>query len=741
VRSLALAITLVLVGCTSSPAPDDGGTDAATDGASVDAGPIDANLDAWRDYVPTPFTPTPSTIAYCQGHDDAMIEAQITELLARLTLDEKISMMHGAVAALVDGTWLVPGVPRLGIPGLHMLDGPRGVSLFTHLHSTAWPVGMMRGATWDPALEARVGAAMGVEHRSAGADVILAPTINLLRHPRWGRAQETYGEDSHLLGEMGLGFVQGVQSEHVLASVKHFAANSIENTRHTVNVTMDERTLREVYTPHFRRVIIDGHAGTVMSAYNQLNGLYCDEQAHLLTDLLRTEWGFAGLVESDWVFGTHADVASVRAGLNVEMPVAVRFRNLHDAVVNGTIDEHELDQRVREILRVELCFDLASVPRTPGTAIDDPTQRETPEHLALAREVARRGIVLLRNETPSGAAAPALPLDGAVHTIALLGRNADVPNIGDHGSSDVTPSHVVTALEGLSARSGVTVHAIAGTTLDAAAMATLTASDVAVIVTGMQASDEGEAEIGAGDRDSLALPPGELALIHAVAAAHPRVVVVLEGGAAILTSSWESEVEAILFAFYPGEEGGHALADVLFGDVAPSGRLPFSIPAAESDLPPFDNTSATVHYEYLAGYRWLEAMHTAPSYPFGFGLSYTTFSYANLRSAAATIHPGDEVTLTVAVTNEGAVAATDVVQLYAAAVGSSVMRAPEDLRAFQAVALMPHETRDVTLTLRADDLRYWDEASSAWVLEPIDYELRVGAHAGDARLTTTLRAP
>ncbi len=728
VRSLA-SLTLVLSIACTGPAPE---ADAAIDDAGRDATRSDAAI-LWTS---APFTPTAATMAYCQGHDDGAIEARITELLSQLTLDQKITLMHGASGNLVDGTWLVAGVPSLGIPGLHMLDGPRGLSRFTGLHGTAWPVGMMRGATWDIALEQRLGAALAIEHRSAGADVVLAPTINILRHPRWGRVQETYSEDTHHLGEMGLAFVTGVQSQHLLASVKHFAGNSIENTRHTVNVTMDERTLREVYLPHFRRVVIDGHAGSVMSAYNQLDGQYCDVNAHLLTDILRTDWGFSGFVESDWVAGTHQSAASVLAGLDIEMPSASHFRNLRAEYESGAIDRAAIDGRVREILRGMFCFGLDATPRTPGMVIDDPSQRETPEHLALAREVARRGLVLLRNQSH------ALPIDASVHTIVVVGRNAVEENIGDDGSSDVTPSSVVTALEGLTSRAGsaIAVTHVAGTTLDAAASAMVSAADLVIVVTGLQAGDEGESDIGAGDRDSLDVPADEVALIHAVAAASARVVVILEGGAALITRPWESEVEAIVFAFYPGSRGGDAIADVLFGDFAPSGRLPFSMPVLESDLPAFDNVSREVTYDYLHGYRYLAHAAVAPAYAFGFGLSYTTFSYSNLRVSSATVHPGDTITATVTVTNDGSVSAIDTVQLYVATSGSSVMRAPEDLRAFGQIELAAHASGDVVLTLRTDDLRYWDVSSSAWVLEPIDYELRVGAHAGDAQLAATIHA-
>ncbi len=726
-RRLAIWLALALLGCAPAAAASDAGPDATLDAPLPDGG---------RTYVPDPFAPTPDTIAYCQGHDDATIEARITALLAELSLDEKLAMMHGASVGVIDDTWLVEGNARTGIPGFHMLDGPRGVSSFTHLRATAFPVAMMRGATWDPELEERVGQAIAVEIRSAGADVVLAPTMNVLRHPRWGRAQETYSEDTVHMGALALAFVRGVQSEGVLASAKHFAGNSIEDTRHSVNVVMDERTLREIYLPHFRRVVVEGHVASVMSAYNQVDGLFCDEQPHLLTDILRGEWGFAGFVESDWLLGTHADVASVRAGLDIEMPALSHFRALPGAVARGDLDEHELDVSVRRILRAELCFDLDALPPRPrGTIIDDPSQRETLEHLALAEEVARRGIVLLRNE------AAALPIAGATTgSIVVLGRNADEENIGDRGSSGVEPTDVITALEDLTARAlaPTTVTLVPGTTLDAAAEATVRASDVAIIVTGLDENDEGEGDIAAGDRASLEIPAEDVALIHAVAAIHDRVIVVLEGGGPLLTRSWENEVEAILVAFYPGTRGGDAIAELVFGDYAPSGRLPFSMPVQEADLPPFDNVSPTVTYGFFHGYRHLAHEGISPAYPFGFGLTYTTFAYSNLVLSTDTLAAGGSLTATVTVTNAGARTAIETVQLYVATVGSRVERAPEDLRGFAQVELDAGASADVTISLQAEDLAFWDEARASWELEAIDYELRVGAHAGDPQLTTVV---
>jgi beta-glucosidase len=668
---------------------------------------------------------------YCGARDPAAIEARITDLIGQLDVEEKVGLMHGAGLAPTDGVWLVPGNERLGIPGLRMLDGPRGVSAVTGLRATAFPVAMMRGATWDPGLEEEVGRAMAGELLSVGGNVLLAPTINILRHPRWGRAQETYSEDVHHMGEMAVAFIRGVQGLGVLASAKHFAANTIEDTRFEVDVQLDERTLREIYLPHFQRAVTEAHVASVMSAYNSVNGFHADQQVHLLSDILKEEWGFEGFVESDWVLGTHGDVESLVAGLDIEMPLGSYFSALPDAVESGEVEVERIDGAVRRILRAQLCFGLDERP----IVRDDPTRRETAEHLALAREVARRGMVLLRNE------GGVLPLAADVGSIVVAGRNADAENIGDTGSSSVTPSEVVTALEGLIERAGksATVTHVPGTALDPDQEAIVQAADVVVVVTGLQASDEGEGVVGAGDRADLAVPAEEVAFIQSLAALNPALVVVIEGGSAFVTSDWDAEAAALVHAFYPGAQGGRALADVLFGDVAPSGRLPFSMPEAEVDLPVFDNVSSTVTYDYFHGYRHLLREETPARFPFGFGLSYTSFAYSDLALDKDRVTGEETAIARVTVTNMGAVAATETVQLYVTALGSRVERSPADLRGFAQVSLDPGESRAVEIPVRVADLAFYDVDSEAWEVEPISYQVRVAANAADPGLVAELQ--
>ena len=357
-----------------------------------------------------PSPPACESVGFCGCRDEA-VEALVSDILAEMTLAEKLDQMHGIGFLPVDGLWHTAENERLGIPGLRMVDGPRGVGAFAGT-ATAFPVGMARGATWDLVMEERVGEAMGREVRGKGGSVLLAPTINILSHPRWGRAQETYGEDPLHLGRMGVAFIRGAQ-RYVVASAKHYALNNIENTRYWVNVSVDERTLREIYLPHFRMAVRDGHVGSIMSAYNRVNGHYCSGNFALLSRILKDDWGFKGFVESDWFFGVWSSVESALAGLDIEMPAPIFYGNrLFAAVVAGAVPEETIDEAVRRILRVKYCFDLDTNPPEPN-----PEEVATEEHAALALEVARKAIVLLKNDG-------VLPLDRERYRIRGRGRGA-----------------------------------------------------------------------------------------------------------------------------------------------------------------------------------------------------------------------------------------------------------------------------------------------------------------------------
>jgi len=660
--------------------------------------------------------------------EETDVEARIDRMIDDMTLEERVSQMHGE-NFFAGGLTSVAGISRLGIPELWATDGPRGVH--AGADTTAFPVASLRGATWDPELERRVGRVMGIEAQAQGANILLAPTINILRHPRWGRAQETYGEDPYHMGEMAVGFITGVQ-ETVLACAKHFAANSIEDTRTEVDVTVDERTLREIYLPHFRKAVRDAGVATVMAAYNSVNGLYATENPHLLRDILIDEWGFEGFVMSDWFWAMHSTVDAALAGTHLEMPFADYYGEpLIQAVRDGRVPEELVDDAVRRMIRKKLLHHLDRVVPL------DPSKLATPEHVALAREVAEKGIVLLKND---GAA---LPLTDDLTSIAVVGSLADLENIGDNGSSVVFPPYTVTAMAGIEQRAGaILVGRVPGDTLTADNEAVVAEADAAIVLVGFTAEDEGEAltdTIG-GDRDSLALRPEHAALVSAVAALNARTIVVLEGGSAVEHGAWIDDADALLMAWYPGMEGGNALARILFGDVNPSGRLPVAFPMSGDQLPEFDNVSLGVVYGPLHGYRWLDQQQLAPLYPFGFGLSYTEFSYDLLTLDTTSLSAEDTLTAHVVVTNTGAVAGDEVVQLYVSYDGSAVDRAPLELKAFARVSLEPGETRGVDLKVPARELAYFDVDSGQWVIEPLDYGIHVGPNERDLPLADVVAA-
>ena len=682
---------------------------------------------AWLSLILVAFLAACSTSTSTSVVD---VERRVDELLSQMTLEEKVAQMAGSSAiVLPDGglIWGAPGVERLGVPPFRMSDGPRGVT--GAVGGTTFPVGMARGATWEPEVERRIGAAMGRELKAIGGNVLLAPTINNLRHPSWGRAQETYGEDVHLLSRMGVAFVQGVQ-RYALANPKHYAANSIEDTRLDVDVTIDERSLREIYLAHFRAAVHEGGAASMMSAYNSVNGQFCGENEHLLKQILKTDWGFDGFVLSDFVFGTQSTLGSALNGLDLEMPVAqVYGEPLLSAVRDGDVPESVIDDAVRRMLRKKLEYGLDQ----PNDL--DRSLLASDEHLALAREAAVEGSVLLRNESS------ALPLDvGALDRIAVIGLLADTPNTGDAGSSDTEPAFVVTPLQGIQDAVGdqVAVDHIGKDVLDPEDIPILEAADAVIVVTGLTYEDEGEGLIGAGDRVDLGLGAERVKLIRDAAAANDRTIVVLEGGSAITMGEWLPDVEALLMAWYPGQMGGHAIADLLFGDASPSGKLPITFPTGLDQLPAFDNESLEVTYDYFHGYRYVDRNDSVPEFPFGFGLSYTTFTVDNLRASQSEAQAGDMVRFSVDVTNTGSVAGAEVVQVYVTYPESAVMRSERELKGFAKVTLGPGETQAVEITIPVNDLAYYDVAESAWALEGLVHEIHAGTSSRHLPLSTTL---
>jgi beta-glucosidase len=653
------------------------------------------------------------------------VAERVEALLSRMTLADKIGQMHGVSVQPIDELYWTRDNLALGIPALRMVDGPRGARVGI---ATTFPVAMARGATFDIELEWRVGRAIAREAKARGANVLLAPAINLLRHPAWGRAQETYGEDPLHVGQMGMAFIAGAQTE-LVASVKHFALNSIEDTRFEVDVSVDERTLHEVYLPHFRACVQRAHVGSVMSAYNKVNGRYCAENARLLRDILKNGWGFLGFVESDWIFGTRSTLASIEAGLDIEMPHANFYGpRLRGAVERKQVSLSLIDDAVRRILRVKFAF------KMDEPTAHDPQLAECHEHQELALEVAHKSIVLLKNDQN------VLPLRAAARErIAVVGRLANAENTGDRASSAVRSSFVSSVLSGI--RDHIEedlIEHVPGDILDEPTRSRIRGCQAAIVVVGLDYLDEGENipfMEGGGDRDSLRLSARHEALVREVASVVPRTIVLLQGGSAIEVSGLAELVPALLMLWYPGMLGGEAAADILFGKVSPSGRLPITFARDSASLPPFDHDSKAVTYHALHGYRLLAEQGRAAHFPFGFGLSYTHFEYQALTLETTALRASSELRFDVQLQNAGQRFGEEVIQAYVSLPADALsVRAIKKLAAFARVKLLPGETKIVELTLAASELVRYDTRRKAFVVDPGAYQLWVGPSSEDLPL-------
>jgi beta-glucosidase len=799
----------------------------------------------------------------------APIEARINDLLSRMTLEEKVAQLGGDQTAMS-----TPRNDRLGIPQLLMSDGPLAVRWDK---STVFPGGLAMAASWDVDLVTRIGAALGREFRGKGRYIALGPCINLMRDPRGGRSFEGMGEDPYLIGRLATAYVLGMQSEKCVSVVKHYACNNQEDGRGENDVHVDERTLREVYLPHFRAVVRDGHALGIMAAYNKVNGEHCAENTHLLRDILKDDWGFEGFVVSDWG-ACHSTVESINGGLDCEMPTASFYDNrLVAAVKAGKVKEATIDDSVRRILRLKFWSGEFDRPVKPNEKAVN-----TKQHQQLALEAAREAIVLLKND------GNLLPLNRAsVHSIAVIGPNAAVARPDGGGSAQGTPYYATDPL------TSIRNHAAPGTEIvyaqgcpmpnegtlspipssalappDAApdvhglrgeyfanqnvqgqpvltrvdpivgfdwgtgspdakvpsehfsarwtgtftpptsgdyligtgtddggrlwiddklviddwrdhgyeehrarmalqagrsykirmeyyqntglALAKLVwqepgkpvdtfaeardaarKCDVAVVVVGTSPGIESEGH----DRDTLALPEGQDALIKAVAEANPKTIVAMVTGSVCLVSPWINNVSAAVQAWFDGQEGGTALADVLFGDYNPGGKLAVTLPRSDEQLPPFNNS-----YETVAegrGYRYYDAQKINPEFPFGYGLSYTTFRYGAATVSPQTASTSTPITVKVDVTNAGKRAGAEIVQLYVHASGVAAPRPPQELKAFARLYLQPGEKKTATLTIKPEDLGYWDVTARRFITETGAYEVRVGSSSRHIRARGT----
>jgi beta-glucosidase len=668
--------------------------------------------------------------------DHAAVQAQVEALLESMTLAQQVNEIRGLQAQPVDGLYYAGGDAVLDIPVFKMVDGPRGARAGK---ATAFPVGIARGATFDPELERRVGLAIGLEVAAKGGNVLLAPTINLLRHPGWGRAQETYSEDPFHMGAMAVAFISGAQN-HVLTSPKHFAVNNVENTRFEMSSNLPPRVLHEVYLPHFKRCVIEAGAASVMSAYNKVNDVYCGEHQQLLTDILRDDWGFQGFVESDWFLGTRSTSEALNAGLDIEMPAGFRFADekIYAAITAGTLTEATVRQAAGRALHAKLAWELATLPVPAATVV------ESAAHIALAREVAEKSIVLLKNsEQQSGQAV--LPLnDKPGRRYAIVGDMAAMINLGDRGSSYVTSSEVTTLLDGITQLTKSADITYFGSAADLAGLAEY---DAAIVVAGLtyieegefiptqQQEAEGEALARGGDREVLTLPNAQRDLILAVAGVAQQTIVVLEGGSAIQVRDWVDQVDGLLMAWYPGREGGHAIANILFGKVNPSGRLPVSFPTHLDQHVPWDITALQVPHEYLHGYGYMQAKGERPEFSFGSGLSYSRFDLTGMT----TERHGDGCRVMADVVNISTVAGATIVQLYVSCQDSKLLRVPATLKGFGRVELAAGEAATLVMDLADSDLHYFDEDTNNWQLEACQYDFQVGFASDELLLANSWR--
>lgn len=701
------------------------------------------------------------------GVNKDLIEKKANGILKKMTLKEKIWLLNGnwngTMHQQVYGSFYNPipiptnGNIRYNIPPVAFCDGPRGVVMG---NSTCFPVSMARGATFDRHLEYRVGQVIALEARGQGSNYFGGVCINLLRHPAWGRAQETYGEDPYHVGEFGLSLTESVQEHGVMACVKHYALNNIENSRFDVSIECDDRSLHEIYLPHYKKCVVDGGAASLMGSYNKFRGDQMCESKEIMTSILRDMWGFEGFVCSDFLFGIRDAKKALEAGCDVEMPSPIHYqKGLLKKVEKGEIDESFVDISALRVLRTSLAF------------YEMETKQESyarnivacKSHTDLALEVAEKSMVLMKNKNN------VLPFDKNAKKILVVGDWAKKQNDGDKGSSEMRSQYVVTPLEGIkNAVSADTEVIFCGNDdLDSAATHALTADSVLLFV-GYDETDEGECLVPltntidykvmcrgkwregkkieaaityavmtiknsakdvqisdeegkgiGGDRSNLSLRFSHIDLINKIAPLNKNTVVNLVGGSMINTSEWDHNTPAIIHNWYSGMEGGNAVANVIFGNVNPSGKMPFSTTDCQ---PYFSSSDMEVTYDYYHGYYLLDKKNVKADYAFGHGLSYTTFELSNHSCDKL----DDRIRVSVDVTNTGGRAGAEVVQAYVGYEGSKIERHKKELKGFDRVELDAGETKTVTMNVMLKELEYFDVSTQQFVFEDMDYQIYVG---------------
>jgi beta-glucosidase len=654
---------------------------------------------------------------------------EINELIEQMTIEEKAALCIGASA------WTTATVERLGIPAIFVTDGPHGIRKVANedvmieqsLPATCFPTASCLAATWNPTLLFEMGEAMAEEAHALDVDVILGPGANIKRSPLGGRNFEYFSEDPQLSGELASGLIDGIQSKGVGTSLKHYAANNQEYQRLTINAVIDERTLREIYLRSFEIAVKKSKPWTVMCAYNKVNGEYCSEHHRLLTEILKEEWGFEGLVVSDWG-AVHDRVKSLLAGLDLEMPGPQprRLQKVVDAVQSGELEMGVLDETVRRILRI-----VFMAQEVKGNDSFD----EKAHHL-LARKIAAEGVVLLKNDG-------ILPLKGQ-ERIAVIGNSAKTAYYQGGGSSHINPTEVDIPFNELRKRAEDNEWLFAqgypekdefDQALIDEAVSVAKSAEVAILYIALPASKESEGY----DRPDLTLTDQQIALIQAVSKVQPKVVVVLNSGSAVSMQPWFDDVNAILLGWMMGQAGGGAIADVLLGKVNPSGKLAETFPVKLEDTPAFINFpggAGEVRYGegLYVGYRYYDAKKMPVQFPFGFGMSYTNFAYGNLQ-VPEEFTDVEGLTIKLDVTNTGKMAGKETVQVYVHDCRASLDRPPKELKGFAKVDLEPGETKTVTIPLDFHAFAFYHPSYEQWVTEDGDFEILVGASVEDIRLT------
>ena len=652
------------------------------------------------------------------------LEVRVDDLLSRLTLEEKIKLCSGRLM------WHTKPIKRLGVKPFTMYDGPHGVRPDTmgEIKSTYFPSAICRAATWDPKLSHEFGKAIAEEVRDVGAHMLLAPGINIQRTPMNGRTFEYQTEDPHLNKILAVATVKGIQSQKIAACVKHFVCNNQETNRFTISSEVSERALQEIYLPAFKATVQDADAWSFMTCYNKVNGIYGSENYNLLRKRLMEQWGFRGFTVSDWNATANTSTGScVTAGLSLEMPTAKKYnkRNMKKAFQEGKFTEDSLDDNVKRLLRVMFLVGLFDDKSTLPSG-----NRNTLEHQSIARKIAENGIVLLKNKEAL------LPLNiDDLKKLAIVGPNANYKLGGGDilsggGSSVNYPPYEITPLEGLKQKCGDRVEIIE----------TPSKADVTILFAGLNHEHGMDAE--GEDKNSFELPLEQIELIKRTVKQNPNTIVVLINGSPIAMNDWIDSVPSVIEAWYGGMEVGNAIANVLFGDVNPSGKLPLTFPKKLSDSPAhksertFPGVEEKVFYDegIYVGYRYFDKKQIEPLFPFGYGLSYTTFNYENLKLDKEKFSKNDIVTVSVDIINTGNRSGTEIIQLYVQDVESSTDRPPKELKKFEKVRLEKNERKTVEFNLNFDDFSFYDDSTRGWVVEPGTFNILLGSSSRDIHL-------